>query len=128
MIWWISIGIGVLLILALAVYFRPRGPKLSATSKALIQRQWAHAVSLDDPTRKILEADKVLDTLLKELGYTGSLGDKLKKGGKYLPNLNDVWRAHKLRNTVAHEAGVSLSPRDSAAAMQAFETAIRHFL
>ncbi len=128
MMWWILAAIVCIALVGLFVYFRPRGPKLSSSSKALIARQWKHAVSLPDPTRKILEADKVLDTLLKELGYTGSLGDKLKKGGKYLPDIDAIWRAHKLRNTIAHEAGVIVSPRDAAVAMQAFEKAIHHFL
>lgn len=103
-------------------------PKLSKTSSAKIQSQWTHLMALPDKHRRLMDADAVLDLTFKELGIRGSLGDKLKKMGKYLPNENDVWRAHKLRNRIAHEPGMQLSEKEVAEALHAFRQAIEAFM
>lgn len=53
----------------------------------------------------IIEADIVLDDLLKQRGYVGnSLGERLKSiPPSQLASLNDAWEAHKVRNRIAHE-------------------------
>jgi preprotein translocase subunit SecG len=53
----------------------------------------------------IIEADIVLDDLLKQRGYVGSsLGERLKSiPPSQLSSLNDAWEAHKVRNRIAHE-------------------------
>lgn len=53
----------------------------------------------------IIEADIILDGLLKERGYVGnSLGERLKGiSPQQLSTLNDAWEAHKTRNMIAHE-------------------------
>jgi hypothetical protein len=103
-------------------------PKLSLGSARLIQAKWSHVQAMQDVHRKVMDADAVLDLTLKELGYQGSLGDKLKKAGKYFPDLNAVWRAHKLRNRIAHEPGTQIHPREAQEALQAIESAIAVFL
>jgi len=116
--------IGIILLSIIA----KRKPKLSAGTKDRINKQWQHACQLPDDTRKILEADKVLDSLLKELGYQGSLGDKLKKAGNVIPNINEVWTAHKLRNRLAHEPGAHVSPQEAQQAMRAFGRVIGKYV
>ena len=63
----------------------------------------------------IIEADKALDNALRNAGITGAtLGDRLKRlKPNQLPNLDNVWQAHKLRNQIAHDAEMSLK-RDAA--------------
>jgi hypothetical protein len=53
----------------------------------------------------IIEADIILDDVLKQKGYVGnSLGDRLKSiSTTQLNSLNDAWEAHKVRNRIAHE-------------------------
>jgi hypothetical protein len=53
----------------------------------------------------IIEADVILDQLLKERGYVGtSLGERLKSiSPEQLSTINDAWEAHKVRNKIAHE-------------------------
>lgn len=53
----------------------------------------------------IIEADIILDELLKEQGYAGaSLGERLKGiSAQQLKTLNDAWEAHKIRNRIAHD-------------------------
>lgn len=95
--------------------------------RSRILSQWERARGNADAHRRILEADAVLDALLTALGYRGSLGEKLQKAGPYVPRLNEVWRAHKLRNRLAHEIGVQVHPRECEEAMRAFEGVVRKF-
>lgn len=124
----IAIGIlAVVIFIALAWWRFRRGPKLSGTAKSRILSQWEQVKTRADPHRRILEADSVLSSLLGELGFSGTTGDKLKKGGKYLPDINAVWHAHKLRNQIAHEPGMHLDDGKAARALAAFEKVISKF-
>ncbi len=119
--------IALLLIALVAWKFLPRGPRLSESGKRKVLNHWKHAKSQQDPHRMLLEADAVVAELLQLIGFSGSMGDKLKKGGKYLPDVDAVWHAHKLRNRIAHEPGLSIDPREAARAMQSFEAVIHKF-
>lgn len=52
----------------------------------------------------IIEADIILDEVLKDAGYGGtSLGERLKSiSPEQLRSLDDAWQAHKVRNQIAH--------------------------
>jgi len=52
----------------------------------------------------IIEADIILDEILKEAGYAGaSLGERLRSiSPTQLRSLDDAWQAHKVRNQIAH--------------------------
>jgi len=52
----------------------------------------------------IIEADIMLDEILKERGYAGgSLGERLRSiSPSQLNSLDDAWAAHKVRNQIAH--------------------------
>ncbi len=102
--------------------------RLSSAAKFRIRRQWEQVLHLTDPHRKILEADAVLDAVLKELGYQGSLGEKLRRAATHVRGLEEVWFAHKLRNRIAHEPGTTVNGSDAARAMQAYEGALERFL
>ena len=129
MTWAIGIIVVFLAVLAIGVVLRLKSsPKLSGASQRKLQAAWQHARSLQDPHRKILECDKVLDLLLSELGYQGSLGDKLRKAGKYIPSVQDVWNAHKLRNRIAHEPGTQVSAQEALGASRAFEAVIAKYV
>ncbi len=71
-----------------------------------IQDMFDH-VSSDNPSDwklAIIEADIILDEILKEAGYAGiSLGERLKSiSPTQLQSLDDAWQAHKVRNQIAH--------------------------
>jgi hypothetical protein len=72
-----------------------------------------------------MEADKLLDKLMTKRGYQGSLGMKLKAAEKAFTDTNLVWRAHKLRNRLAHELDVKLMPHEVDYAMKGFRQAMR---
>ena len=74
-----------------------------------------------------MEGDAVLDAVLKDLGYSGTMADKLRRAHAQIPDIENVWRAHKLRNRIAHEPGVVLTPREVSAALDALEKAVFKF-
>lgn len=98
--------------------------KLSQEHLSQLKREWAHIASLTDPTRRVMEAEKVLDHAFKLLGYEGSFADKLQKAERLLPNYQPLWDAHKLRNRIAHEPGFSVSEQEAKRAVSQFEKAL----
>ena len=75
----------------------------------------------------VLEADKLLDKALKEMGVPGQrMGEKLKKLGNRLPNLNQIWYAHKLRNQIVHESDFQISYDDAKRALRIFRQALKN--
>ncbi len=77
-------------------------------------------------TTTIIEADKLLDKALIEMGVPGkTMGDRLKRRGDKFSNLNSVWRAHKLRNTIAHEAGFEVGYKQALNAIEIYKQALK---
>lgn len=64
----------------------------------------------------IIEADILLDELLNTLGYAGTtIGEKLKGvSATSFQSINQAWRAHNVRNRIAHEGtNFDLSKREA---------------
>lgn len=105
-----------------------RPARLTPTARTRLAAQWQKAISQPDTHRRLLDADAVLSILLGELGFTGSLGDKLRSAKGIIPGLQDVWGAHKLRNRIAHEPGIRLTDQEITRAIAAIERVIRKFV
>lgn len=74
----------------------------------------------------IMEADTLLDAGLKSIMMPGeTLGERLKIACYKYPNLRAVWPAHKLRNSLAHEATFQITPRQARQALDEFEKALK---
>lgn len=74
----------------------------------------------------VIEADKLLDKALVEMGIPGkTMGERLKKCGDKFSNLNAVWRAHKLRNALAHESDLEISYKQAYNALQVYKQAFK---
>lgn len=73
----------------------------------------------------VVSADKLLDSALRERGVSGNtLGERLKNAKPYLTNIDQVWRAHKLRNRIAHDDTVEVSKRQASEALKTFKKAL----
>ncbi len=73
----------------------------------------------------IVSADKLLDTALKERGISGNtMGERMKNSKVHLTNIESVWRAHKLRNRIAHEDNVQVTKRQADEALKIFKRAL----
>lgn len=122
-----TIIIGIICIATLVVVglwraMRRRG--LSGQHRALIQRLWAQALSEKHDAMKVMQCDAVLAKALTLLGFTGSLGEMLKKSGPRFSDVNAVWSAHKLRNVIAHETSASHNASEIQRAIRSFERAL----
>ena len=74
----------------------------------------------------IINADKLLDKAMIEVGIPGkTMGDRLKRGGGRFSNLNAVWRAHKLRNAIAHESDIEISYKQAYNALAVYKQALK---
>jgi len=83
-----------------------------------------------DPARRkyaVIEADKVLDELLKMSGYHGEdMGERLKQiTSAQLSNIEDIWQAHKVRNRIAHESDFQVGASDAERIIDAYGRAFR---
>jgi hypothetical protein len=74
----------------------------------------------------VLDADKLLDSALREKGYQGTvMADRMKNAAPIFSNRNSVWSAHKLRNQIAHEPDVRVTYDSSRTALNAFRQALK---
>ena len=74
----------------------------------------------------VIEADKLLDRALMELGASGkTMGERLKSSGHRFSQLNSVWYAHKQRNQIAHEQDFQLDYNQAKHALSTFRQALK---
>ena len=106
----------------------------SDATKRRVERSWdsieRHFFSGDDNQLKlaIMKADTLLEEALREAGVPGKdLGERLKRmKASDLPNLQNVWDAHKLRNRIAHETDFTLKRDLAERALTVYEQALTH--
>ncbi|MDB5194033.1 MAG: protein of unknown function with transrane region [Parcubacteria group bacterium] len=78
----------------------------------------------------IIEADIMLDELLKVQGYHGdSLGERLRAVEKSdFTTLDNAWEAHRMRNQIAHQGSdFPLAEREAKRAIMLYESVFREF-
>lgn len=74
----------------------------------------------------VINADKLLDKAMHEMGIPGkTMGERLKKSGSRFSDINTVWRAHKLRNAIAHESDLEITYRQAANALAIYKQALK---
>jgi len=68
----------------------------------------------------------LLDRALMEAGVPGkTMGDRLKKSNGRFEDINAVWRAHKLRNAVAHDPDLELGYKQTLTAISIYKQALK---
>ena len=108
------------------LYFIERGVEalvgklFSKTSFAVfpdgeLEQRWDEIENLD-AKYSIIEADKLVDNVLRRAGLQGnSMADRLRKTEKMIPRkvYQEMWDAHKLRNQLVHEVDYFVSDDQS---------------
>jgi len=123
---WIFIGIFVAVDICILVYVLSRQKRgFSLADKQRFLEHWKKIQTGADKRHAIMDADKLLDQMLARRGYSGQLGDKLKRADKVFTDINGIWQAHKLRNRLAHELDFNVSPDEARKALKQFEAAYR---
>lgn len=100
--------------------------------KDAYQSDWLHIENSLQKENKatyngaIIEADKLLDKAMAEMGIPGkTMGERLKKSGNHFTQLNSVWHAHKMRNQIAHEHGFSPEYSQTKRALSSYKQALK---
>jgi len=93
------------------------------TAKKRLKKAWEPELKL-----AIIESDQLLDDSLKKMGYEGeSLGERLDQLSiDILPNLQEVWEAHRTRNNIVHDPDYRLTFNKAHQVMDAFGQAFRY--
>lgn len=74
----------------------------------------------------VLEADKLLDRALVEMGAPGkTMAERLKRTEGHFSQIGYIWHAHKIRNQVAHADDYTLGYNDASRALAAYKQALK---
>src|SRR3989344_2840448 len=75
----------------------------------------------------VIEADKLVDDLLRRMGYLGtSMGERLKTiTSAQLISIEALWAAHKMRNLIVHDPDARMLYRDAREAIANYEAFLK---
>jgi len=75
----------------------------------------------------VIEADSLLNDIFKKMGYSGeTIGEILKQlDSTTLPNIEQIWEAHKIRNNVVHDPDYRFTLDEAKKTLGIFEKALR---
>lgn len=118
---------GVLIIGVLAIFLiemrrkrlPPRDIRLIVAEWRLIQEKLRR-----EPRHALIEADRLVDFVLKRKGFNGSMAEKLKRAEKLFSHPDDIWNVHKLRNKAVHEVGFHIREDQAEKALISFKQAL----
>ena len=74
----------------------------------------------------VIEADKLLDKALMEMGTPGNtMGERMKSAQNKFSSNNSVWYAHKIHNQIAHERNFKIDYNKAVHALKAYRQALK---
>jgi len=133
--WQVVLGL-MAIIIVLLIFFKFvkiiksifRGKKLYGIDKKEIKKRWQEIEELLNKSSEmsyklaVMEADKLLDHILKSMFFSGStLGERLKVACYKYEKLRAVWWAHKVRNQLVHETNYHLNYSEAKKAINIFK-------
>lgn len=103
--------------------------KTISLRREIYRAQWFNIMlkfkegDLNSQKLAIIEADKLVDSILKEIGVAGEhLADKLSKiNPESLKSLEKLWAAHRIRNDLVHTPGFVLSEEEAKKVLEYYE-------
>ena len=109
------------------LFFIKRQKKTRISGKQKAQYFAAIAKNSEkSPSERMIACDKILSHILEDLGFHGTVADQLKQKPSILSrDLQEIWRLHKIRNTIAHELS---SEFDEVGDPKSFEKILRTLL
>lgn len=113
---------------------RQRKNNATALDRQYVSTKWAEieaTANLGGPAHlkaSVMDADKLVEYVLSARVATGNtFADKLKAGRKLFRNYEDydnLWYAHKVRNSIAHDNGTDFSVTNATKAIQYFKKSL----
>lgn len=107
--------------------------RLAVAKDPALQEQWNGIVKKFDAnppqsyTMAIIEADTLVDNILKRIGISGeTMADRLNQlDPDEFSILGRLWRVHRVRNALVHSPGFVVSKRDAEEALKIYESFLR---
>jgi hypothetical protein len=124
-------GLILLTLVLLGLMGWRRRPEMIGMTPERVREQWQGIVKTSDQgvmgaKISIMEADKLLDHVMKSMMIPGdTMGERLKTGQYKYPDLRNVWPAHKLRNQLVHDAAFEITTGAAKRALRDFEAALK---
>lgn len=127
----------VIIVKRLYQYHKPLAHTIIPASKMMPEKTakgpWQDIVKKlesDNPSDwnlAVIQADAVVDSILKEMGLTGeTMGERLKTLDRSrLASLDDLWEAHRIRNQIAHETDRTVTKHQANYAISLFEKVLK---
>jgi hypothetical protein len=131
---WIILGLVLLVIIGIAVQrivASLRRPDMHGLSREKVLETWAEiekssGQGIMGAKLSVIEADKLLDGVLKSMLIPGeTMGERLKAAQYSYPNIRNVWSAHKLRNQLVHDSAFEITSGQARRALRDFREALR---
>jgi hypothetical protein len=119
----VAVGVGLLILIS-----RHSQPSLN---RELVRNRWGKVLSFAKEgeagkQQAVIEADKLVDYVLRQYNIRGdSMADRMRGAEDMIPNYQQLWQAHKLRNKLVHEQGVKLSKKDVQLSLRTYQTALK---
>ncbi|HEY4507450.1 MAG TPA: hypothetical protein VJJ47_01000 [Candidatus Paceibacterota bacterium] len=113
-----------------------RRAAVATTSRPAEPERWRHAkvlltsTSQSDWRQAIIEADIILEEMLRAIGYDGTtIGDMLKNvEPSDFATIEKAWDAHKVRNQIAHRGSdFTVTRQDAQSVLNKYEDVFREF-
>lgn len=112
--------------------FQRRERGMPAEEKAYVHVKWHEVEALAKKggpanlRQAVIEGDKLVDHTLKQMGVPGdSMGERLRNSKDRFSDYDGLWKAHKTRNQVVHEARKELLSFEATQSLNRFRTALR---
>lgn len=128
--------VGIIVLLFKDTAFKPafefmdeKEKKKSAAPPPRIKGEWDKIVAksaegtAEARTLSVIEADKLLDGVLRSLGYAGEhVAERLEQFGRTrrIKALEKVWQAHRIRNNLVHTSGFEISETHTREILEAY--------
>jgi len=127
------VGIVVVLILIfIASYFIKKNKEIEGVDKKFIRDRWKKIEEIYGYKKEmnyklaVIEADKLLDEVLKQMHFTGkTMAERLKLASYKFPKLKKVWWAHKVRNQGVHDVHYALRHGETRMVLKLFKQSLK---
>ncbi len=124
------VGLAIVGILFQRLIASMQRPDLHGLSREKIKSTWeeiekSSGMGIMGAKMAVIEADKLLDGVLKSMFIPGeTLGERLKAAQYSYPNIKNVWPAHKLRNQLVHDSTFEITSSQARRALSDFKSAL----
>jgi len=121
----IVVVVGIGLLIAISMHNQPK------VNKELVRNRWRKVIEFAKEgeagqQQAIVEGDKLVDYVLRQYKISGeTMADRMRGAEDMIPNYNQLWEAHKLRNKLVHEQNVKLKNKDINRSLKTYQETLK---